>query len=272
MPIKGWTCGGCKRRVDLNHYQTSECGTTYCHPDYAAAVIADRSSQDDRSGVRVTSGLGCPRSYAIMDDADLYPDPLSFNSMLTGSAWHAVMESGAENQNATIDSGVRMFGAEVEVSGMVEGIAISGKIDRVRELPAGIVLEDHKHGNDFVRKYSTAPKPEHIVQVSIYGELFEQQFGVRPVAGMIWQHYTSSPPFTPHKFDLWPLAQCLAHHPYSSDYTVLDLYKQGAERFAGKVWAELPLVGQTIKFGAKTGCDYCAVYAECRTAEVGSPF
>jgi len=40
----------------------------------------------------------------------------------------------------------------------------------------------------------------------------------------------------------------------------------------GWKWQEMPMVGQSIKFGTKTGCDYCAVRSTCWTAEKGAPF
>lgn len=259
MPITAWNCGVCKRIVPLDHFDTTVCGNSL-HPDFAAAILADRELQEDRSGVRVTSGLGCPRSYAIME-GDVTVDPASMNSMLTGAAFHKLMERGGPD-------------TEVLVTGTIAGIEISGKIDRVRRLSDDrLAIEDFKHSTCFARKYATAPKPEHIVQCSIYSELYNQQFGVRPTVGVIWQHYTSNPPFVPHQFDLWSLEKCLAHHPYDSTFSVLELYHQSAEHTVGKPWQEMELSGQSIKFGpSKTGCDYCSVYSICQTQKAGAPF
>lgn len=266
--ITAFNCPGCKRTVPLDHFATTECGVTAVHPDYINALLADRNAQEKRSGVRVTMGLGCPRASAIMDAENVAIDPNELNAMMTGSAWHALMESGCT------DTQPAHLGAEIEVSGVIAGIPVTGKIDRAIVLPTGeLAIQDWKHSNDFVRKYSTEPKSEHIVQVSIYCELYVQQFGMRPTVGMIWQHYTTSPPFIVHKFEPWDLVRCLAHHPYGSELTVQELYQLAATYYVdGNDWRGMELVGEGIKFGAKTGCDYCAVRAVCRTAANKAPF
>lgn len=257
MPIAGWRCATCKQEVPLDHYQVTRCGLNM-HPDFAAAVYLDRLSQESRKGVRVTNGLGCPRSNAIIAVENLFVDPATFNAQITGTAFHALMEG------ASVDS----INSEVLVHGVIQGISLSGKIDRVRKIGEVLICEDFKHGNDFARKYAQL-KPEYIVQVSIYAELYAQQFGERPAGGVIWRHFTGSPPFVPFTFKLWDVEQCLAHKPYGGMYTVGELYTQAASETA---WQDLPLAGSSMNFGSKSFCDYCEVRTVCTEQATGAPF
>src|SRR5262245_37125944 len=110
MPIAGWICAGCSgRRVDLNHFETTQCGATVCHPDYIAAVLA--SNWKPRPGIHVSSGLGCPRSTAIEQSEQYYVNPLDLNAMETGTAWHAHVEKHTTEP----------ANAEVEVKGIIDG-------------------------------------------------------------------------------------------------------------------------------------------------------
>lgn len=263
MPITAWNCPECKRTVPLDHYESGGACSLVVHPDYTAAVLADRLKQADKPWPSVTMGLGCVRAQAIQRDEDVAIDPLEVNAMLTGTAWHALMDG-------------RTADHEVVVSGQLGGLAVSGQIDRIRRLADGrLVVEDWKHANDFSRKYATTAKPEHVVQVSLYAELYGQTFGEKPTTGIIWQHYTSSPGLVPRAVELWPVERCLAHRPYESEWTVGELLRMAdeyANECAPPKWADLPLVGQSIKFGTKTACDYCAVRAVCTTAALGAPF
>jgi len=265
VSIVAWLCPECKQQVPLDHYESGGPCSLAVHPDYAAAVLADRAKQADKRWPSVTMGLGCVRSQAIQQDENVAINPLDVNAMLTGSAWHTLMDRGLVGAN------------EVEVSGQLAGMTVSGVIDRVRLLSDGrLVVEDWKHANDFARKHATAVKPEHVVQISLYAELYNQSYGQQPVAGIIWQHYTSSPGLVPRAVELWSIEQCLAHKPYDADWTVGQLLKMadGYDNACFPIkWQDLPLVGETIKFGSsKTGCDYCAVKSACFQAALGAPF
>lgn len=257
MPITAWNCPGCKRVVGLDHYSTTNCGLTVCPADYAVAVLNDRAVHDHLSTARVSNGTGCPRGSKLLTTENVTVNPLDFNLALTGVAWHALM--------ATADPAT----AEVIVSGTIDGVMLTGHIDRVIKRSNGdVVISDHKHGNDFARKYAEL-KPEYIVQVSIYAELYAQTFGVRPIGGVIWRHFASSPPFIPFAFKLWDVVACLAHKPYGGQFTVGELYHQAA---SGVSWRDLPLVGATMAFGSKSFCDYCEVRTACTEAATGAPF
>jgi hypothetical protein len=262
MPITAWKCPSCHSNVALDHFATSGCGFTI-HPDYAAAVLRTQEIQHPNGKVRVSSASGCPRAGAIMAAEPIAADPLSFNSMTTGTAWHRLMAEGADPTTT-----------EIEVSGIIEGIAMVGHIDRILTFNDKLVICDWKHANDFSRKYlKDSAKPEHIVQTSLYAELYAQQHGPRPARGVNWYHFTSSPPFVPMWYDLWPLSRALEHKPYGCGFTVLELLRQ-AESFAtGAVrWQNLPLVGEGFQFSGKNACDYCGVYDACKTQSSGAPF
>jgi len=266
MPISRWICNGCGgREVPLSHFSDTACGELV-HPDYAAAILKDRSEQYISHAVRVSHGLGCPRRAAIEESVDFAVDPLSQNAMLTGTAWHALVE--AAGPNALV---------EVEVEGVVADVKVRGKMDRLRKLHNGDwAVEDWKHVGEFGLKYvKPGPKPEHIVQTSIYAELVAQVNRPRPTVGLIWYHSSSGgkDAMVPHKFPLMPLHEAVNHRPYDCDFTVGELLRQAASHYENGVkWEELPLAGASIKFGAKTGCDYCGVRSICKEAEVGTPF
>lgn len=316
MPITAWLCPQCNRTVPLDHFETSACGLSLCHPDFAAAVLADRAAQP-AGIIRVTQGTGCPRAAAIMESEPVAVNPLEMNAQLTGTAFHALMARSSIGQ------------AEVEVSGVIEGIPLVGHVDSIRrpgqiahcepevtvseaggsvrtsERPShpggSLVIEDHKHGGDFSRKYAEL-KPEYMVQLSIYGELYTQTFGERPARGIIWRHFTSSPPFVVFDFALWSAERALDHRPYDGDFTVRELYGQ-MQRFLGErcvdcdgsgevvryiklkcetcnstgrvnrtAWRELPLAGNSMRFGSRSFCEYCSVRHVCMEAASGAPW
>lgn len=264
MPITGWTCPECKRGVPLDHYESGGACSLVVHPDYTAAVLDDQRSKADKKWPSVTMGLGCPRKAAILKAENVEINPLALNAPLTGTAWHKMVERPTEHN-------------EVAVSGELGGLAVNGTIDRLRSLADGrLVVEDWKHGNCFSRKYAVSgAKDEHVVQVSLYAELAFQTFGARPSVGVIWYHYTSSPPFVPQAVELWPVEKCLEHKPYAADWAVGQLLKMAddyAHHSHPVKWTDLPLVGQTIKFGSKSGCDYCEVKPTCLIASGGAPF
>lgn len=254
--ITAWWCPGCKQVVPLSHYADSDCGLTVCPPDYAGAVLADRSIHDQRGVARVSIACGCPRSTAIMLTEDIIADPLAFNSALTGTAWHALL---GEYQPAS---------AEVEVTGVINGVQLTGHIDRIIDRGGRVVILDHKHGNDFARKYAEL-KPEYVVQVSLYADLYRQTFGEQPSGGVIWRHFTGSPPFVAFPFTLWPVEQCLDWMPYGGGYRVRDLLAQAA---SGDDWRDLPLAGASMNFGSRDFCSYCEVASVCKEAAGGAPW
>lgn len=281
MPIARWICTGCGgREVPLDHFSATACGEKVCHPDMAAAILADRDGQYTRGSVRVSHGLGCPRRAAIEEVEDYAVDPLECNAALTGVAWHALLESVDER---LARKNGRPPDCEVEVSGTIAGIKLKGKIDRLR----GDLIEDHKHINDFSVKWirQNGVKPEHRAQVSIYAELCEQSGLQRPKRGIIWYHSSlgGKDALIPMPVELMGVEEALAVRPYGCEYTVRELYEQANMFFNGvepsglackpmNDWRCLPLAGQTIQFGSKTGCDYCAVRAICQEAENGAPF
>lgn len=263
MPIANWKCSVCHNpAVSLDHFATTNCGLAV-HPDYVAAVLDDQQDNFPDGKVRVSAAASCPRSAAIMETEDIAVDPLAFNAMLTGTGWHMVV--GAYGDPAL---------TEVEVSGTIDGIPMVGHIDRLLRYDGKLVICDWKHTNDFARKYlKDAAKPEHIVQTSLYAELYAQQHTERPTRGVNWYHFTSSPPFVPMWYDLWTIDKVLAHKPYSSEFTVRQILHQAADFAGGRVkWQDLPLVGKGFQFSGKSACDYCSVFDTCQTEATGAPF
>jgi len=264
MPVASWKCGVCHQpSVPLDHYAVTNCGLAV-HPDYVAAVLADQQDNFPDGKVRVSAAASCPRSAAIMATEDVAVDPLASNAMLTGTGWHHLMAKH------TIDPAL----CEVEVTGIIDGIPMVGHIDRLLRYNGALVIADWKHTNDFSRKYlKDVAKPEHIVQTSLYAELYSQQHGERPLRGVNWYHFTSSAPFAPMWYDLWALEKCLAHKPYGCEFTVRQILHQAADFAAGRTkWADLPLTGSGFDFGGKSGCHYCSVFDTCQTQATGAPF
>lgn len=274
--IIGWSCPNCRRKVPLDHYETSTCGLVI-HPDYASAVL---HSDDDYYGkelVTVTAGLGCPRSRAIEAQAEVYVNPVDYNALIIGDAWDRQMERHAPPKSS-----------KVRVEGVLAGVQVSGEIDRVREITdAGgntyLALEDHKHGNNFAQRYAKKEglKLEHKLQLSIYGHLYSKMGdGPIPTHGIIWQHYSGAPGgkatdfyILPTVFLLMDVTSCLNAKPHGGSYTVAELYRQTAKRVEGTVrWQDLPLVGESMSFGQTSYCDYCQVKDVCFTEDKGAPF
>lgn len=264
MPVVAFSCPACGMRSSLDHYTSSACSTVI-HPDYATAALHEAWKVERRGSIGVSDLLTCPRKKAIADYSDIAINPLDFNAMMTGTAWHNLLEKHSSGK------------VEVAVSGKIEDIDVHGEIDSITGgIDHGITIHDHKHTNDFRRRYLTEATAENKVQTSLYAELYEQTFGIRPSRGANWYHFTGSKgsesPLVVFAYDLWPLADCLAHRPFGSDFTVSDILHQLASVIADQQWQALPLVGESIQFGSKTGCSYCAVYNECHIAAKGAPF
>jgi hypothetical protein len=265
--IVGWYCVKCKANVPLNHF--NECDAV--HPDFAAAVLAD-SRKDRGEGVHVTSALGCPRRTAIECSVDVYVNPLNYNSILGGTAWHSLMETTSTRPEL----------CEVEVRGVVGGIALVGKVDRLHPPTA---ISDWKTTSEWAEKWLSKPKDEgggmkaeHLAQMSLYAELVEQSFGWRPTHGVVW--YRTHKSHLPFAEALWSLDQTLAFKPLNGDFSISELISQ-LDRFyswqnqTGALrcdWYELPLAGSSQMYGTKTACDYCSVRETCYQQAFGAPF
>lgn len=254
MPITAWFCRGCGgREVPLDHFATTRCGETVCHPDYAAAVLADRANQPTGK-VRVSHGLGCPRRAGIEQAEDYAVDPLDLLASMSGVAWHLLMEKAAKGA------------AEIPVTLEVDGITIVGTTDRPHVLPSGEEIGgDWKTTSEYQLGKKAEAGIEHRIQLTMYGK-------ARGWAkAIVW--YKSHKEIRPMSVELVPMDEALAHHPYDGEYTVLELYHQADDLMSGrKKWQDLPLTGQSQKFGRKTACDYCSVREACTVAAMGSPW
>lgn len=270
MPIIGWYCNKCRSNVPLDHFEKTACGLVV-HPDYAAAVLHGDADYYGAGLVTVTGGIGCVRSRAIERDKNVVVNPLDYNALILGAAWDAAMQKHAPPE-----------AAKIRVSGTIEGIKIEGEIDRVRRCGGELLIEDHKHSNNFQYKYlaeEDKPRAEYVVQTSIYAELYHQTFGERPTKGAIWYHFSGGnshnrPPSMPKIYGLMSLTDCLNHQPYGGDFTVSQLFHHAAAYYQTKLLDafDLPLAGETMKFGTKVYCDYCQVRDVCFTAAKGAPF
>lgn len=267
MPIVGFYCQKCRSNVPLNHFETCDS----VHPDFATAVLVD-SRRQRAEGIHVTSALGCPRRGALEANMPVYVDPLAYNAVLGGTAWHALMQAASSKPEL----------CEVEVAGVINGVKLVGKIDRLHPPTA---ISDWKTTSDWSAKWLAKPKAEgggmktdHLAQLSLYAELVQQTQGWRPTHGIAWyrmpkeiQHYAEK---------LWDLQTVLDYKPVSGDFTVAELLGQldhFAKWQAGRgafrcEWMDLPVVGETQKYGNKTACDYCAVREPCWQQSKGAPF
>jgi hypothetical protein len=256
----------------LDHFATTACGLVV-HPDYAAAVLHSDAGYYGAGLVTVTGGIGCVRSRAIERDKPVFVNPLDYNALVIGSAWDAAMGVYAPHGSA-----------KVRVGGVIDRVHVEGEIDRVRQVGNDLLIEDHKHTNNFQYKWlaeETSPRVEYIVQTSIYAELYHQTFGERPTKGAIWYHFSGGngdsrkPPLMPKVYGLMDLNDCLGHRPYDGEFTVGELFHQAAGYYQrdGLVGAfDLPLAGESMKFGSKSYCDYCQVREACFTAAYNAPF
>lgn len=248
MPITAFVCRGCNNRiVPLDHFATSKCGETVCHPDYAAAVLADRNTQPEGI-VRVSHGLSCPRRAAIEQAEGYALDPLDALPASSGTAWHAWVEPHGKPWT------------EVEVEGVLGGVRVRGKMDRVR----GDTVEDWKTVQFMPKE---AYKPEHRVQTSFYGHMAGGK-----TRGRIW--YKTHFDQRAVEFPLMPVEEALEFKPYGGEYTCAELYVQAERVFTkGERWQDLPLAGRSMTFGnGKTLCDWCGVRETCTVAAMGAPF
>lgn len=257
MPIIGFYCQKCRANVAVDHYEV-DC--QHVHPDFAAAVIADGQKQRTE-GIHVTEVLGCPRKSAIQATADVHVDPAGYNSLLGGTAWHHLMEISSKRPEL----------CEVEVSGVVGGVELVGRIDRLHPPTA---ISDWKVTSEWAEKWLNKPKvegggmkAEHRAQMSLYAELVEQSLGWRPTHGIVW--YRTHKAMLPFSEPLMSVDEVLAFRPLDGDYSVAELIQQAA---AGDKWQVMPMAGQSMAYGQKSACDYCSYRETCWTQAFQAPF
>lgn len=264
MPITQWFCPICKAPRSLDHFSATICGEQV-HCDFAEAILADERGHEPSGKVSISSAIGCPRKAAITRVEQLIVNPQDFNSIMVGKAWHSAMQQGSANSEL----------CEVKVEGKILGLNVTGRIDRVRPTTTGLCIDDWKFHGDWAMKYlkdeSTA-RPEAAVQVSLYAELYSQQFGIRPDRGKVWHHSTGGGSL-PRDVELWKLEECLSFHPHNGEFCVGDLILQTQGGLEGG-WRNLPMSGSTQTFGksGKTSCDYCVARKTCYDNQFGAPF
>lgn len=256
MPITGWYCAKCRANVPLDHYESCDS----VHPDFAAAVLAD--SQKQRvEGIHVTNITGCPRRGVIERAVDVHVDPLAYNSMLGGTAWHKMMEDGSNHPEL----------CEVDVAGEIAGVRLVGTVDRLHPPTA---ISDWKTTSEWAEKWLNKPKDEgggmkaeHLAQMSLYAELVEQSFGWRPEFGVAW--YRTHKTHLPFTERLWSLDETLDFHPLGGDYSIAELIEQAGN---SNDWRAMPMAGQSMAYGTKSACDYCSIRETCWTQAFKAPF
>jgi hypothetical protein len=256
MPIVGFYCQKCRVNAPLDHYESCDA----VHPDFAAAVLAD-GQRARAEGIHVTSIINCPRKAAIEAVVDVHVDPLGYNSLLGGSAWHSLMEAASTSPEL----------CEVEVAGLVGGTRLVGRVDRLHPPTA---ISDWKVTSEWAEKWLMKPKAEgggmkaeHLAQLSLYGELVHQALGWRPTHGVVW--YRTHKTMLHFAERLMGLDEVLAFHPLGGDYSVAELIEQAAD---GGIWQVMPMAGESMKYGQKLACDYCSVRDTCWTQGKGAPF
>lgn len=263
MPITAWLCKSCGgREVPLDHFDTTACGEKV-HPDYANMVLEDRAGHyATGSGiVEVSHMIDCPRKYAIADKENYAVDPVSMNAMLTGTAWH---EKVARHTTAPDET-------EQVVRGTILGVPVQGKVDRTRRHLG--LIEDWKHQNDYASKsVKDGPKKDHLVQCGLYAELIQQTHGWRPARTIIWSHFSAAPGVVPLMAPTMSLKECLEHHPKGGDATVAELLGAANSYQLSDNWKPIKLYGQSMSYGAKSGCDYCSVFDICMRQAKGAAF
>src|SRR6185369_11124196 len=275
MPITAWNCPGCHGTdLPLDHFATSRCGITHVHPSFAASVLRhDRAHSRGKSrAVGLTQGLNCPRALGITTFENGSVDPLEYNMMTGGTAWHAEMESGAMwgmNQHPHMMGDRRVA---VWVRGIIDEVAVNSRVDDLsRPL---LNIGDWKTKDDSAIKYLGEPDPDVVCQISLEAELVRQTEGWMPTTGTAWYKMHAKGHRAVQIERLWTVEECLEHQPANGAiYTVRDLLHAASEIRGGEVsWADVHLYGETMSYGGHDKCAYCAVSGICKTKERGAAF
>lgn len=268
-PLVGLRCRGCGGLpVGFDHFETTPCGETTCDPRLVKAAVTHERGRYSygKPTVTVTQVLGCPRAGAIQASEPWSLDVSAINAALTGVAWGEWLDTHGELDSDIIKPTLE---GEIEIdAGGGDGcyVTVTGEPDFLR--PAQLLIGDDKHQNDFGRAEveKNGPKPEHMAQVSLYGELARQQHEVTYSYGLLCYHWTLGTKNI--KFDLWPLAQILEFRPHGGPTTVRENLLNSQ-----KPWREQPLVGEQIQWkSGKLMCDGCQVKDICWTAAKGATF
>lgn len=276
MKLAGLSCPCTpETTLPLDHYES--CENPPIPKRLAKRII--QAIQEDTShtagNITVTRLLGCARATVIEDFIPVVFDVRGHLSISWGLAMEAwIREAGAPTKQ--------------RLRGKLFGVEVSGEPDEVNGW-----LDDYKVHNEISQKFTVqqAPKPELAAQLNLYRLLFEMQDpewdAAREVMVDKWTKKMAAwhganvpknsavPAWYHQEVPLMSLRQIEALRPLQGGYTVAEIakhlevavhnIKQGANPEV--VARTIPLMGETMKYGKASKCDYCSVKGKCGELE-----
>lgn len=255
-------------------------------PKLARRILKSIESDESHRGgnITVTRLLGCARETLI---SDFLPIDLDLRTQLS-MTWGLAMEGWIRGDDAI---------PKKRLSGHLFGVEVSGEPDEINGL-----IDDYKVHNEVTQRFTAAapPKPELVAQLNLYRILHEMQnpelvrgkFGdyeviERDSKGMGAFHGANTPknsPVPPWFYQEIPLMtseQIGAMRPLGGGYTVEEIaetLQTAVEKIimirqtpctmndieaVARVIKEVPLMGESQKYGKSTKCEYCSVALKC---------
>lgn len=240
-----------------------------CDPDYAEAILwsEQKHHRFGRRVVGLTDLIGCPRQAAMKGSRDHALDPLTVGALMMGTAWHYLLEDATLGKDSA-------FHTECIVMGLIDGVPVEGQIDRLYK-DRGLI-SDWKTKSDFsFGKAGEEPevRDDHLAQLVIGAELCEQTLGWKPTRGLIREQFFVKGQRSVAVDPLPSLDSVLNATVLSGQATLRDKLHWLDRWVKGEVkWEDMPLHGESEKFGAKTRCDYCVMRNTCWTQAKGAGF
>lgn len=276
MPLTAFKCRTHGTRphfeVSLDHWAS---GDAQEHPPsesydpYVLCTIVQRQNDDDlhvKAQLTPTTVLGCPRKVIIerLTDYSAFPD--DFFTAHVGSLAHTGLAQAKKHW---------CVAPEARVSGTLFGLPFKGSIDRVDLIGNDTVrLVDYKFTSGSNMKW--VPKDNDKVQLAMYKLLYEQT-NPAAIADPLMLNYMAvggTRGLPKQKFIEVPPMNEIAignYKPHKGPMTVSEHIGELMDGFKHKNPKRLSLAGQSIKFGKKAMCAWCAVKHTCLVKLEGRP-
>lgn len=259
MPITSLTCP-CSpgEEQPLDHYDSGSCPLPPMQQGWYNAELHNQLDDKAHSAGNVTATrvLDCPRKPLIADFL-----PYSFNPMHAHKAHLGTIQH--REAQKWLPPGCQ---AEVEVRGHLLGLEMSARIDCLK---GNGINELKTHGGRWLKEskgYSNLVGDEYTAQGNIQ-RLLAEQSGIS-AESLVVSHTTSEyPDFPSEPLPLRDEEWIAGVRPHKGAFTVgqiaLFLKMALSQPVTEEVIRAVPLVGKEIKFGAKSGCDYCTFRKVC---------
>ncbi len=223
-----------------------------------------RQQAAPRVGVHVTDCLGCPRRKALAKSgAPVQLDRLE--ARLNGQMLHRLL--GEVDRDTS----------EWRVHGNLFGQFLVGSVDRLREpepgelsgpVAPGLRVFDYK--GEKAEGKSRKPDgvyPEQAWQFEVYRYLLAGM-GIPTVGWTCWFRYGAEWLDFSHDGPVRTEEELAAFRPHGGAYNCQELATMAGEVEGGTPPSSLPLVGQTMKLGKGTSCDYCEMEEACKETAI----